>query len=176
MTSEARKPGITPSRALRSAAFVLLAGLLFPAEVVRGQSQPPPEQNLKAYVDLVRKDMNKAKTEILGQAMGFSPEQAAKFWPIYSAYTKELNALGDVRLKLIKDYADNFTSMDDQKADNLARRLLTWESQRAALKQKYYAQVQQALGGKMAARFLQVENRLLTVVDLQIAAEVPLVE
>jgi len=161
----------TPSQI---AVIVVLASLS--GVIALAQSQAPPEANLKAYVDLARQDLNKAKTDILGQAMGFTPEQAAKFWPMYSAYTKELNALGDVRLKIIKDYADNFQSMDDQKADGLAKRAMDWEAKRAALKQKYYAQVRQALGGKLAARFLQVENRLLTVVDLQVAAEVPLVE
>jgi len=156
--------------------YTLLAVVFGAPWVACGQSTPPPEENLKAYIDQARKELTKDKAALMGQAMRLTPDQASKFWPVYSAYTKELDALGDMRLKIVKDYADNFDSMDDQKADGLAKRSFEWETKRSALKQKYYDQVKQALGGKAAARFAQAESRLLAIIDLQIAAQVPLVE
>jgi hypothetical protein len=51
--------------------------------------------------------------------------------------------------------------------------LLTIEQQWTDLKRKYYRRVKDALDALIAARFLQVENQLERLIDLQIAAELP---
>jgi hypothetical protein len=76
----------------------------------------------------------------------------------------------------ILDYADNYLQMSDVKADDLATRALQWEDQRTDLKKKYYERFKKALSPIKAARFLQVENQLLLIVDLQIASSLPIVE
>jgi hypothetical protein len=53
--------------------------------------------------------------------------------------------------------------------------VLALESQRNDLKRTYYEKVRTQLGGIVAARFLQVENQLLMVIDLQIASSLPVV-
>jgi hypothetical protein len=40
---------------------------------------------------------------------------------------------------------------------------------------KYYELVKQALGGITAARFVQVEDQLLLIIDLQIDSSLPVV-
>lgn len=50
--------------------------------------------------------------------------QAAAFWPLYNRYDVEQSKLGDQKLALIQDYAKDFLSMTDAKADQLARRAL----------------------------------------------------
>ena len=46
---------------------------------------------------------------------------------------------------------------------------------RSELLAKYYDRVKQSLGGITAARFVQVENQLLLIIDLQIVSSLPLV-
>ena len=59
---------------------------------------------------------------------------------------------------------------------NSPTKALELESRRTALKEKYYTRLKSALSPKTAARFLQVENQLLMIIDLQIAASLPIVK
>jgi hypothetical protein len=77
---------------------------------------------------------------------------------------------------LIKDYAANYGKVTDPIADRLARGVLDLEGQRHALKLKYYDRFKSAVSPVTAARFLQVENQILLLLDLQIAASLPIVQ
>ena len=134
------------------------------------------EMNLRAYVELLRTDVKAKKVLIYTDIMQFSDEQAAKFWPIYNEYDLELQKLNDQKLAGIQDYANNYGSITDEKADQLANLALELENKRNALKKTYYGKVRDQLGGIVAARFLQVENQLLMVIDLQIASSLPIVQ
>jgi len=160
-----------------------IAALLFHAPTVLAQqasTQPAKteteEANTRAYVELLRTDVQAQKTQIFTDIMQFNDEQAAKFWPIYREYDVELQKLNDQKLEGIKEYARNYSNMTDEKADALAKLALELENKRNDLKKKYYEKIREQLGGIIAARFLQVENQLLMVVDLQIAASLPIVE
>ena len=131
---------------------------------------------LERYVELVRSDLKKDRVQIVGQAMGFSAEEAALFWPIYSEYEREFSELGDDRLILIGDYASHYWDMTEEKAKELASRALTLEAERTALKKKYVEKIEAALSAVIAARFLQVESQINTLLDLQIAERLPLIQ
>jgi len=134
------------------------------------------ETNIRAYVELLRSDVKSVKTTILTETMQLSDDQATKFWPIYRAYDLELQNLNDQKLAGIQDYAKNYGDLTDDKADELAKLALELENKRNDLKKKYYEKVREQLGGVVAARFLQVENQMLMIIDLQIASLLPIVE
>ena len=67
-------------------------------------------------------------------------------------------------------------TVTDALADKLATKALELETRRTALKEKYYARLKSALSATTAARFLQIENQLLLIIDLQIAASLPIVK
>jgi len=131
--------------------------------------------NLRAYMELLRSDVVKEKTEIMGKVMQFEPDEAAKFWPIYNEYDAELKRTGEQKLAMIQKFADNYENMTDPIADECVRIALQVDQQRHDLKVKYYGRVKDALGAIAAARFLQVENQLLMLIDLQIASALPVV-
>ena len=66
--------------------------------------------------------------------------------------------------------------MTDEKADELIKRRLAYEEKLLGLKKKYYERIKEALSATLAARFVQVENQLLALVDLQVMASLPVVE
>lgn len=172
--------------AMRSMKWILVVVAATVSYIPRVSAQQPDttaaaasesrETNIRAYVELLRADVNSKKTAILTQTMAFNDEQAAKFWPIYREYDLELQKLNDQKLAGIQDYAKNFDSMTDEKADELAKLALQLEDKRNDLKKKYYEKMREQLGGILAARFLQVENQMLMVIDLQIAASLPIVK
>lgn len=134
------------------------------------------ESNVQAYIDLLRADVKSEKVQILTAMMQFTPDEAATFWPIYQSYDADLTKLGDQRVALIKEYAENYDSMTDEKADELAQKTFALMSDRNALLKNCYEQVKSKMGAKTAARFVQVEHQLVMIIDLQIASELPAVK
>ena len=132
-------------------------------------------QNIQAYIDLLRADVRQQKAEMVGAVMQLSAADAAKFWPIYEQYDVELAKLNDQRVANIEEYARAYNQMTDEKADELIQKALSYRKQRSELLAKYYELVKRALGGITAARFIQVEDQLLLVIDLQIDSSLPVV-
>ena len=133
------------------------------------------EMNIRAYIELLRADVRKSKTEILGEVMALDADQAAKFWPIYKEFETEYVTLGDQIVAVVRSYADHFDNITDAVADQLANQVLSIEQQRNSLKKKYYDRLKDSLGAVTAMRFLQVENQLERIADLQIAAQLPVI-
>jgi len=134
------------------------------------------DTNLRAYVELLRSDLRTQKVAIITEVMAFTEEEDAKFWPLYRQYETELAKINDDRIKGIKEYADNFDKITDELADRLVRAALSLEERRNALKLQTYERLKSALSPKTAARFLQVENQILLLLDLQIASSLPIVQ
>jgi hypothetical protein len=139
-------------------------------------SAQPNEKNLQTLTEMMRKDLRMQKQSIVDQAMGLEAAQKAQFWGIYDKYQKELNLIWDQRIANIQKYADNYQTMTDTVADELAVKMLDVAQQNLALRKKYYAQVKAALGARVAARFLQTETMVGDLVELQIGSQIPLVQ
>jgi hypothetical protein len=146
-----------------------------PAAAQKSAALSNEDLNLRAYMELLRTDVRKDKANILGQVMQFDADDAAKFWPIYKEYEAELTRVGDGKLAMIKKYADNYENVTDAIADELIHDAIQTDQQRHDLLVKYYERVKGALGGITAARFLQVENQLLLLIELQIASSLPVI-
>ena len=143
------------------------------------QAAQDPEQqaralNLSAYAELLRSDVRAQKVAIITEVMGFTEGEDTAFWPIYREYDMEMARLGDERVALIADYAKNYAALNNDVADRLATRALELETRRQELKAQVYQKVKKALAPLAAARFLQVEHQLLLLIDLQIAASLPI--
>ena len=129
--------------------------------------------NFTAYAELLRSDVKLTKVAIITELMGFTPEEDKAFWPIYREYDREMEKLGDERVALIADYAKAFEQLTDATADKLAKTAIDLEAKRQAAKAKFFERVRGALKGKTALRALQVEHQLQLLIDLQIAASLP---
>jgi len=143
------------------------------------QDTAPPatdtqKKNVQEYVELLRSNVRQEKAQIMGAVMQLSADDAAKFWPIYAEYNTELTKVNDQRVANIEEYARRYNQLTDEKADELVQNAMRYQKMRAELLAKYYDRVKQSLGVVTAARFLQVESQLLLIIDLQIAASLPL--
>jgi hypothetical protein len=130
--------------------------------------------NLSAYAELLRSDVRTQKVAIITEVMGFTDAEDKAFWPIYREYDAEMAKLGDDRVELIADYARAFDTISDDVADKLAAKAIDLQARRNAAMAKCYERLKAALSPRTALRFLQVEHQLQLVIDLQIAASLPL--
>jgi hypothetical protein len=174
------------NKALAVAVFALLTTTPMPAQTPvratpvsvnpgRPDSATNKELNIQAYIQLLRTDIKKAKSQIFGDVMQLDADESAKFWPVYKEFEAEYSSLGDQVVELVRKYVDNYDQMTDPLADQLANQVLSIERQRSELKKKYFDRMKDALGAITAMRFLQVENQIERLVDLQVAAQLPVV-
>jgi hypothetical protein len=172
---------MTFTRQLTTSALVALA-FGVSASLASAQTHRPEatdrsrELNLTAYTELLRADLRAEQVEVITEVMEFTEAEDAKFWPIYREYEVELAKINDDRIALVREYADNYAALTDDTADRLATRALELEARRQAVKAACYNRLKTVISPRTAARFLQVENQILLLLDLQIAASLPVVE
>jgi len=169
---------------------VVLAICFVPGQALLAQSKASTEQqstntattaqitqelNIQEYIKLLREDVSSQKAKLVGQVMQFDAEDAAKFWPIYRDYDAALQKVNDLRVANIVEYSRSYTNMTDAKADELIKNAMTFQKQRDELLGKYYERVKQELGAVTAARFVQVEHQLLTIIDLKVTSSLPVI-
>jgi hypothetical protein len=160
----------TPGRA---SAQQPAAGQAAPAQPAAPAQQSAPA-NLDDYMKLARTGIQQDKSQIIGAALELDATQAAAFWPAYKKYEAELAAIGDQRYAGIKDYAAHYGSLTDAKATELTDKALGLEEQRLALVKRYAGEFRKVLPPVKVARWVQTEMALNKIVDLRLAAEVPL--
>lgn len=149
------------------ASLILLAGV-----TAHGQEN---QGNYEGYIEMLRSDMRTSKVAVITEVMEFSEEQANAFWPLYKEYDHELDKVNDIRIAAIKDYSKNYDTMTDTKAKGLATQWFDFQEKRTALRKKYFTKFQEILPPAMAAKFLQLDHQISLLIDLQIAAQIPLI-
>jgi len=160
---------------LRTMLTLLTVVCLLPVSLALAQQGDTQEEQIKAYIEMMRKNLRTERNTIVDQAMELEPAGKAKFWAVYDQYSKEVQALWDQRLENIKKYSEHFEQMTDDVADELAVKAIDIHAQRVQILKKYYGQMKAALGARVASRFIQVESMLDNVLDLQVGSEIPLV-
>ena len=131
---------------------------------------------MQAYISLLRGDVRKQKTEVMSAVMQLDADDAARFWPIYRDFEAELTGFYDQVGAEIKNYAAHASNVSDAMADQIGTKVLDLEQHRNNIKRRYYTRFKTSLDPIVAMRFLQVENQIERIIDLQIAAELPIVE
>jgi len=154
----------------RSFAAALLVGALASLPGLAAAS------SIESDIELLRTDLKADKVDIVKEALHLDAAKSDAFWPVYRKYQAELDALGDKRLALIKDYAANYDQMTDAKAKTMVKQALDLQTQRTALLKKHYGNFEKVLGSIEAAKLVQVEHLIQALIDVQMAAEMPLIE
>ena len=145
-----------------------------PAAQQAAPSQQAAPANLDEYMKLARTGIQQDKSKIIGAALELDATQSAAFWPVYKKYEAELATIGDQRYAAIKDYAAHYGSLTDAKATELSDKALALEEQRLALVKRYAGEFRKIVPPVKVARWVQTEMALNKIVDLRVAAEVPL--
>jgi hypothetical protein len=155
----------------------IVAILLLAAALVYGQEQQPaPAIDATSFIELLRTDIKAQKTTLMSEGMALTEKDAEVFWPLYREYTFELDKLSDELLVLLKDYAHNYENLTSQKAEELAKKNFELQEKKLKLRKDYFEKFRKVLLPKVAARYLQLDNRINLLYDLQLASRVPLVK
>ena len=155
-------------------AALMMAGMFF-VQPLFSQSAAVPTVS-ERDLQLLRKDLRLQKKQIVAANVALTEVEAQKFWPIYDQYATELAKITDTKISLIKEYAANYAALTDAQAQSIMERWTAADDAVIQLRIKYISILQKVLPAKKAALFFQVDRRIGTLIDLQLASEIPLVE
>jgi len=132
-------------------------------------SSDDPQAQIDEDIKLLRKDVRSQKKQIVAANMDLTDAQAEKFWPVYDQYAADLARINDTKAELIKDYWQNFETMNGDQAESYVRKRLAVEESITQLRLKYISLFGKVLSGRQTALFFQIEWRLGLMIDLQLA-------
>ena len=130
--------------------------------------------NSDDFIELLRKDVRSQKKQIVAENMDLSDAEAEKFWPVYDRYVAELARIYDTKIALLKDYAQSYSSMTGEQAENYIRKRAEIEQSILELRLKYMPAFRKVLSGRETALFYQLDWRLGLAIDVQLV-QVPLI-
>ncbi|MBF4484476.1 MULTISPECIES: hypothetical protein [unclassified Flavobacterium] len=133
------------------------------------------QSSFKEDVDVLQSVYGKSKSNLVKQYMNLSDTQSVAFTKVYDSYETERKALGQTKFQLINDYAANYATLTDAKADELAKGTLKNHLAYEKLYSKTYNQAKKAVGAINAAKFLQLEVYLQTIIRAEILESIPFI-
>lgn len=133
-------------------------------------------QTADDYIEVLRSVLKTEKKAAIAEVMQLNEQEAEVFWPLYNEFNEKMYTVQSKRVKIIKDFAANFDSMTDVKADELWTASMNFKQESLNLTKQYYKKFKKILPAGKAAKYFQAENKIAALVDYELAAEIPLVE
>jgi hypothetical protein len=165
-----------------AAVLILAAALALPATMLAQQQQQAQQSQPSSTpavtdkdIQMLRADIRSQRKQIVAANMQLTDAEATKFWPVYDAYMQEVQKNADVRIGLIKEYANTYDNMTDAQALSLVKRWGATDQAFTNTRVNWMPKFEAALPGKKAALFYQIDRRLSQLIDLQMMSLIPLI-
>jgi hypothetical protein len=127
-------------------------------------------------IEAMRTVMQTERKILIMNEMTLTADEAAKFWPLHDEYRAEVKKIGNLRVKVITDYAASYETMTDEVAKQLLDESMKFDEQRIKLEKKYVKKFRAILPNIKVTRYFQLENKLDAIIDFDLAAQIPLME
>ncbi len=137
---------------------------------------PAAAQTAKDEIELTRAVIQTERQAIITAGMQLTDSEATAFWPLYRTYRAEIARVDDRKVNLITWYAENYGDVSDTRAAKMLDDWMAIERDELKVRARYIKQFRKILPERKVTRFFQLENKLDTVIDSELVAEIPLVE
>jgi hypothetical protein len=138
--------------------------------------QYAPAQTSGDDLQVARSAVQAERLELIAANLNLSESEGATFWPLYREYRNALDQANDQRADLLQRYFASHETLTDEEAISLLDEHLAWEKEVLKIRTSYAKKMHKVLPGKVVARFFQIENKMDTIVEYEMASEIPLVE
>ncbi len=156
---------------------VLAACLTAPLALAQTTGQQPTDKQVAvAAMTMTRAQIQAERQSIVAVNLPLTEAQAQAFWPLYREYTSAVAAVGDRMATLILDYAEHYEAMTDEKAAAMLKDWLKIQQDQTRLKADWAPRFGKILPAKLVTRFYQIENKLDTLVMLDLVDGIPLMK
>ena len=159
---------------IRSVVIALVSTALLASIAVAQETAPQDTATMEALRQKVKAD----KKLVVAANMELTEEEGKKFWPVYDAYQKDLEAINKRLETAVTDYskAYNAKTLTDDQAKKLTADVLAMDEDEVKLRKSYGAKLAQFLPGRKVARYLQLETKIRAALRYELATAIPLVQ
>jgi len=152
--------------------LALTAGMLLLGNAAaQAQTQSP---NLNDDTQMLLSQIQADKAAVVLKSLELTDPEARAFTPVYDEYQKERKEIAQRQIAELNKFASNYGSMTDKAAGEILKSWFKIQEDKNDLVEKYAKKFDHVLPKTKVLRFVQVENKLETVVDLQAARVIPL--
>ena len=151
--------------------FALLALLTAALLPVQSRAQDP----IVDAIEVVRSVYQADRQAFVMDALQLNADETAAFMPLYEAYRRDIDNLGDDLVKLVLEYADYYPDVPADRAQRLLKQYTAIEKKLAGKRAWYFKRAGKLLPPAKALRWAQVENRMDLGLRLQLAGALPVV-
>ena len=132
-------------------------------------------QSNKEDIDIIQAVYGKEKKELVNAYMNLAPEKAKAFWTVYDQFETKRKQIGLERIKVLEQYANNIGQLTNEVATEVMNKGIANEAKFPALYKEFFPKFTTATSALEAAKFMQLEFYLQSVVRARIQEEVPLI-
>ena len=149
-----------------------LSTALFASPAAFAQSAAPAEASLQSLATEARAD----KRAFVNGALKLTEEEGKRFWPIYDAYQRSIEANTRRLTRMVEDVVAVGERTSDAFAKNLASQYLIAHDDEARDFRRMHKSVMRALPAHKAVRYIQIENKLRALRDYEHAQAMPVLK
>ncbi|WP_136480811.1 hypothetical protein [Cognatitamlana onchidii] len=128
------------------------------------------------YIEMSREVIKVGTKDAIGSVLNLTDAQKTAFWEMYSEYEAENYKVQNKRIAIIKDFADNFENLTDEKASTLVAQSFGYKEDVLKLKKKYYKKATKIIPATEAAKFIQALNKIDDLINAELALEIPMLK
>jgi len=139
------------------------------AEVSLAQST-----NTRDDTELLISQIQTDKRTVVLSAMQLTDAEVAVFTPIYDKYQVDMKKQYEAAAEMLNKFAANYGSMTDDAAKDIMKDWFKLRDERYEIQKKYAKQMGRDLSPAQVLQWVQNENKLNALLDVQAAAVVPI--
>ena len=159
--------GDSPVNRILAIALILLTACL---------ATPAWAQTADDDIQLTRAVVQAERQAVVAANLGLNDAESAVFWPLYKEYRAAVDQATDARVTLMKKYFASFETLTDEEASALLDDFFAYKKNLLKTRMTYAKKMRKVLSGRTVARFFQIENKMDTIIEYEMAGEVPLIK
>jgi len=137
---------------------------------------PSSAQTSDDDIQLTRAVVQTERQAVVAANLGLDDNQSAIFWPLYKEYRAAVDQAVDTRVALMERFFASYKTLTDAEATALLDDFFGYEKNLLKVRTSYAKKMQKALPGRIVARFFQIEHKMDTIIEYEMAGEVPLIK
>jgi 3-keto-L-gulonate-6-phosphate decarboxylase len=126
-------------------------------------------------IDIVQSLFGRSKRLIIEGYIQLDDQEKKSFWRIYDQYEEKRKAIEKEGFILLKEYADNYRTMDGAEARKLIVYFMKNMDGYNTLYKVYFRKMEKIIGSLKAATFIQLETFVQTALQANLQSQVPVI-
>jgi len=131
-------------------------------------------QTAQDLIEVARSIVTADRQAVVVSTMELTDTEGKDFWPLYHEYRSEMGKVTDELMNLVLEYAKLYPNIPEEQAKQMLKTYTSLQQRHVDKRTAYLKKFSKVLPAAKALRFAQVESRLDLLVQLHLAAVVPL--